>query len=105
MGMIGELSPEQLHHWPGEALQLVDVRTDEEVRQGVIEGMIHIPMHQIPKQMDTLQKERPVVLYCAMGSRSAQVAEYLADNGFEEVYNLVGGIEAWVQQYPVTLPE
>ncbi len=67
--------------------------------------MIHIPMHLIPLKAEELDPERPVVAYCASGARSAQVGYYLLRQGFREVYNLVGGIQAWSRQYPVTTPQ
>lgn len=102
MSQLRELTPDQLQEWSGEAPQLVDVRSDGEVARGVIPGMSHIPMHMIPIKAEELDPSRPVVVYCASGARSAQVGYYLVQNGFAEVYNLVGGIQAWAQQYPVT---
>jgi rhodanese-related sulfurtransferase len=105
MSGLRELSPEELHDWPGEAPQLVDVRNDGEVQRGVIPGMVHIAMHLIPVKTSELDPNRPVVVYCASGARSAQVGYYLVQNGFSEVYNLVGGIQAWAQRYPLTTPQ
>mgnify|MGYP006300533417 CR=1 FL=1 len=102
MSQLRELTPEQLHDWSGQAPQLVDVRSEGEVARGVIPGMSHIPMHMIPIKADELDPSRPVVVYCASGARSAQVGYYLVQNGFAEVYNLVGGIQGWAQRYPVT---
>ena len=102
MSQLRELTPDQLQEWSGEAPQLVDVRSDGEVARGVIPGMTHIPMHMIPIKAEELDSSRPVVVYCASGARSAQVGYYLVQNGFADVYNLVGGIQAWAQQYPVT---
>ena len=103
MANLRELSPQELHDWSGESPQLIDVRSDGEVARGVIPGMVHIPMHMVPiKAAEELEPGRPVVVYCASGARSAQVGYYLVQNGFGEVYNLVGGIQAWAQQYPIT---
>ncbi|MEF8792775.1 rhodanese-like domain-containing protein [Thiohalorhabdus sp.] len=105
MTNLRELSPEELKNWSGETVQLIDVRGDGEVARGVIPGMSHIPMHMVPIRSQELNPSRPVVVYCASGARSAQVGYYLAQNGFEEVYNLVGGIQAWAKIYPVTTPQ
>ena len=105
MSQLRELTPDQLQEWSGEAPQLVDVRSDGEVARGVIPGMTHIPMHMIPIKAEELDSSRPVVVYCATGGRSAQVVYYLLRNGFEEVYNLQGGIQAWGRSYPVRTPE
>ena len=105
MSSLRELSPEELHDWSGETPQLVDVRNDGEVQRGVIPGMTHIPMHLIPVKSSELDPNRPVVVYCASGARSAQVGYYLVQNGFTEVYNLVGGIQGWARMYPLTAPQ
>lgn len=102
MSQLRELTPDQLQGWSGEPPQLLDVRSDGEVARGVIPGMIHIPMHLIPIKVEELDPARPVVVYCASGARSAQVGYYLLRNRFGEVYNLVGGIQAWARRYPVT---
>lgn len=102
MATLRELAPEQLSEWTGEPPQLIDVRGDGEMARGVIPGMSHIPMHMVPIKSQELDPSRPVVVYCATGARSAQVGYYLAQNGFEEVYNLVGGIQAWARTYSVT---
>jgi len=102
MTNLREIPPEELHDWSGEPPQLIDVRSEGEVARGVIPGMTHIPMHMVPIKSQELDPSRPVVVYCASGARSAQVGYYLVQNGFEEVYNLVGGIQAWAGMYPVT---
>lgn len=101
MADMKSITPDQLHAWSENPPQLLDVRGDGEVRRGAIPGMIHIPMHLIPVRYGELDRERPVVVYCASGARSAQVARYLLQQGFEEVYNLSGGIQAWSRQFSV----
>jgi rhodanese-related sulfurtransferase len=48
-------------------------------------------------QLDRLDKNVPVYVYCAVGGRSAQAAQILAQSGFKQVYNLTGGVQGWVQ--------
>jgi rhodanese-related sulfurtransferase len=105
MSQLPELTAQQVHDWQEGDFQLVDVRSDDEVRRGIIEGAVHIPMPMIPVRANELDANRPVVVYCASGGRSAQVAYYLLRNGFEEVYNLQGGIQAWGRAYPIRTPE
>lgn len=105
MANLREISPEELNDWAGEPPQLIDVRGDGEVARGVIPGMSHIPMHMVPIKAQELDPSRPIVVYCASGARSAQVGYYLVRNGFEEVYNLVGGIQAWARKYPIATPQ
>lgn len=79
-------------------LQLLDVRTPEEVAAGIIAGAQHINVHDADfaeKASQTLDKNLPLVLYCKAGGRSAHAADLLAQQGFSKIYNLTGGITAW----------
>lgn len=105
MGQLPEITAQQLFEWGEPAPQLVDVRSDDEVRRGHIEGAVHIPMPMIPVRAEELDPSWPVVVYCASGGRSAQVAYYLLRNGYSEVYNLQGGIQAWGRSYPIQTAE
>ena len=83
-------------------LYLLDVRTLGEYQQARLEGARLIPIDQFAKRLGEVPKIRPILVYCAVGSRSAQVVNYLARKGYPEIYNLYGGIYAWVQKgYPV----
>jgi rhodanese-related sulfurtransferase len=75
---------------------LVDVRTDLEVSRGVIPGARHIPLHLLPARFEEIDRALAVVFYCQSGARSAQASAFLNGKGWPEVYNLVGGINAWV---------
>lgn len=77
-------------------VRLVDVRTDAEVARGKIPQGDSLPLHLIPLRLHELDKARTTVFYCQMGGRSAQAAAFAAANGFADVYNLQGGITAWV---------
>jgi len=76
-------------------ITLLDVRKDVEVAQSKIIGSIHIPMNHIPEQLEKLDKNKKIVVYCKSGVRSDKVCQYLQLNGFDNVYNLLGGIQAW----------
>jgi rhodanese-related sulfurtransferase len=75
--------------------KLVDVRTDAEVARGKIPQGDSVPLHLIPMRLNELDKQATTVFYCQMGGRSAQAAAFAAANGFNDVYNLQGGITAW----------
>lgn len=80
---------------------LLDVRTPEEFRERRLEGARLIPVDQLSRRIREIPGDRPVLVYCAVGSRSSQAANYLARQGFE-IYNLFGGIYAWqLRGYPV----
>jgi rhodanese-related sulfurtransferase len=76
---------------------LIDVRTPAEVARGGIAGAKHIPLHLIPMVEQDLAKQSPVVFYCQTGARSAQACAFMASRGCNNVYNLRGGIMAWLR--------
>lgn len=78
---------------------LVDVREDKEFSAGHIPNARHIPLSALPARLKELEtgKARPIVVNCRSGARSASACGILRKNGFEEVYNLRGGINAWQQ--------
>lgn len=80
----------------GEVL-MIDVRTDVEFAQGAIQGSKHLPLHMLPLMADQLEQTKPVVMICRSGARSAQACSFLAQKGFDNVYNLRGGVMAWAQ--------
>jgi rhodanese-related sulfurtransferase len=75
-----------------EGWMLLDVRTDHEWADGRIAGSVHIPMDQLMHRLDEVDDR--VVCVCAVGARSARVAEFLNAQGREAV-NLDGGLHAW----------
>ena len=54
-----------------------------------------MPMAQVPQRLSELDSTQPIVCYCHHGMRSQQVVAFLQRQGFESVYNLTGGIDAW----------
>jgi rhodanese-related sulfurtransferase/predicted DsbA family dithiol-disulfide isomerase len=86
---------------PPEGLQVVDVRTSEEIATGTVmdrSGLIELDFYADTfgnDLMATLDPNEPVFVYCRSGNRSGQTVEFLADQGFPEVYDLDGGIVAW----------
>lgn len=79
----------------GERILILDVREPFEIEMAPFPGAMHIPMADIPARMEELNPDRETVVVCHHGIRSAQVAAYLAQAGFERVLNLRGGIDAW----------
>ena len=76
-------------------LVLVDVRSPHETAAGILPGARLIPVDELPERAKELSKEDSILVYCAVGSRSAAACEYLAREGFERLYNLTGGFSAW----------
>lgn len=77
------------------AYQLVDVRQPEEYAGGHLAGAILIPLKELPDRSAELEKEKPLIVYCAVGGRSKVAAQLLAGYGFTTVFNMAGGIKAW----------
>jgi rhodanese-related sulfurtransferase len=78
--------------------QLLDVREPWETQICQIAGAELIPMRAVPGEVHRLDTDRPVVCICHHGHRSAHVAMFLLREGFADVYNLAGGVDAWARQ-------
>ncbi len=76
-------------------IYLLDVRTPAEYRQARIKGSILIPINDIERRIVEVPKNRPVIVYCAVGARSNLVAGFLAGKGYGEVYTMQDGLSGW----------
>lgn len=76
-------------------IQLVDVRQPSEYDEGHIAGAKHIPLGELLDRAYELDKEKPVMVYCAIGGRSRVAAQLLSGKEFHKVYNLTGGFNIW----------
>lgn len=74
--------------------QLIDVRESNEWKSGHAPGAKHIPLGSLEGRLKTIAKERPVMVMCQSGMRSAQAAKILSAEGFD-VSNVSGGMVAW----------
>jgi rhodanese-related sulfurtransferase len=83
---------------------LLDVREPQEFVICHIAGSRHIPMNQVPQALDQLDPERETIVICHHGMRSARVANYLEQVGFDKVLNLAGGIHAWACEVDSDMP-
>lgn len=79
---------------------LLDVRQPEELELVRLPQALHIPMGEIPSRLGELDAQRRVAVLCHHGGRSLQVARYLERNGFADVINVAGGIDAWADLDP-----
>lgn len=79
-----------------ENLAVVDVRTPQEREKYRLQGSQLILLGDLVRGQHELLTNQPILLYCAVGGRSALAARILNNQGFQEVYNLAGGIEAWL---------
>jgi rhodanese-related sulfurtransferase len=80
-------------HAAGE-IQLVDVREDYEWDAGHVAGARHVELQDVPSQAATIDREKPVVFYCRVGSRSTMAAGAFRRAGYD-AYSMDGGLEAW----------
>lgn len=79
----------------GEDFVLIDVREPDEYEICNLNGKL-IPLGQIPEKVNEIPKDKTVIMQCRSGGRSGKAVEWLeANHGFENLYNLVGGILAW----------
>jgi rhodanese-related sulfurtransferase len=116
--MISQLNPVDFLAWrdgaaAGTSLPVVlDVREPWELQTASVRAdgftLLHIPMREMPAKLADLQQshgpDHPIACLCHHGMRSLQVAHYLAENGFTQVVNVEGGIDAWSQQVDPTVP-
>ena len=88
----------------GTAHTVLDVREPDEVAICAIENSVPIPMQQVPRKLEELPREHPLIVICHHGMRSATVTEFLRNNGFDNAWNLDGGIDAWSRLIEPTMP-
>lgn len=96
------ISAPELAHWLADPQRprplLLDVREPWEQQICRIDGSELVPMRALPARLNELDPARPTICICHHGGRSAHVAMFLARQGFAEVYNLTGGVDAWARQ-------
>lgn len=91
------ISPTELQQklQSGQEFQLIDVREAEEYDWAKIEGAKLLPLSRFGEWRDKLNSNAEIIVMCHHGVRSAQVCAFLTRQGFEKVWNLQGGIDAW----------
>lgn len=102
--MIKEITVKELNNWITEKkdFQLIDVREKHEKEIADIGGEL-IPLSTIPGSLDRFQ-EKPVVIYCRSGKRSADATQYVQQNlKRNDIYNVKGGILAWSDEVDSTI--
>jgi adenylyltransferase/sulfurtransferase len=105
----GEVSPEELREFmsrPGpRSFRLIDVREEDEFQICRLEWAELIPLAQVPEQAPRrlVDKDRTIIVYCHHGMRSQRACEWLRHAGYEQVFNLTGGIEAWADRVEPTM--
>lgn len=77
---------------------LIDVRTPAEVAEGMAPGAINIPLQEIQQRLAEFPKDKDLLIYCRSGKRSMAASNFLIENGYENVFNVVGGFLAFPKQ-------
>jgi rhodanese-related sulfurtransferase len=106
--MIRQISPRDLKQWLDDdkrpAPVLLDVREPWEFGVCRIEGAQHVPMRTIPLRLAELDPNSELVVICHHGARSYQVAMFLQHQGFNNLYNLYGGVAGWAREVDPRMP-
>jgi rhodanese-related sulfurtransferase len=105
--VLAEITPGELRQRLDalDAPVLVDVRTAEERSWARIEPSLHIGLDEFLSRVgDEVPRDADVVVYCHVGARSAQAVMWMAANGWENVRNLAGGIDAWSVDVDPSVP-
>jgi rhodanese-related sulfurtransferase len=76
---------------------IVDVREPHEYIKGHIESSMNIPIDKLPEKLGTLEsyKKQPIIIVCQTGTRSGSACKTLIKSGFEQVFNISGGMQSW----------
>lgn len=87
---------EQAQQWLTEGgYQWIDVREPSEYKSGHIPGAVNIPLGLLEFRIHEIKKNQPVVMVCLSGGRSSNACNFVTNQGFENVYNLTGGMSKW----------
>ena len=109
--MIDQIRPGGLKAWmqaQSGATVVLDVREPWELEVAGLQPqgfeLVTIPMNEVPARLGELDPDRPVACLCHHGTRSQRVAMYLVSNGFGQVANIAGGIDAWSLERDAAVP-
>lgn len=83
------------NNYPG---LLIDVRETDEHAIAHIEGSILIPLNTLPEKIESLPRDREILVHCKAGGRSARAVQFLLGQGFTQVKNVTGGMDAWLAE-------
>lgn len=95
---LGQITADELEAKikAGNAPLLVDVREAWEYNAGHIDGAMHLPLSTFTQRYTELQPDAAMVFVCASGARSGEAVQFLYRLGYRKVFNLVGGMNAWL---------
>lgn len=102
--LVKEICPTTTAKLEQDGAILVDVREQNEVNtlSFDVKNSLHIPLSQLEERFHEIPKDKSIVMVCRSGARSLKAANYLANNGYENIQNLKGGITQWkAEGFPV----
>jgi rhodanese-related sulfurtransferase len=109
--MIQQVRPAQFDDWLQAQAQrplVLDVREPWELQVASVTptgfDVLTVPMNQLPARVGELPADRPIACLCHHGVRSQHVARWLAQQGYTDVVNIAGGIDAWSQERDPSVP-
>jgi adenylyltransferase/sulfurtransferase len=88
-----------------ESVFILDVRNPEEFQICRIPGSVLIPLPELPRRFEELDRDREIVIHCKSGMRSLKALRFLREKGFQKVKNLQGGILAWADRIDPSMPK
>jgi len=100
MNNIKEIDAPELHLWVKEKhpnMRVIDVRGMNEIASGTVSGAEAVPLHTLPVRLNEFNQNEKLVFICRSGARSAQACMFLQQQGYDNVYNLRGGMMGWMQ--------
>ena len=100
-GSVKNITQEEFAKLKTTEIQLLDVRTPDEVNKGIIKGAKIVNFYDddfTVKAAAKFDKSKPLYIYCAAGGRSSKASSQLVLEGFDEVYNLLGGYRQWIKK-------
>lgn len=109
--MLANIRPKDLAEWLAQypAPLVLDVREPWEVQTACVRPdgfqLVQMPMHTVPARLNELPRQQAIACLCHHGARSAQVAYFLLNQGYENVVNIQGGIHAWTQEVDPSVPQ
>jgi rhodanese-related sulfurtransferase len=103
---VRQISVEELAQWRagGKHFVLLDVRDEHELRMASLPESVHIPMREIPARFTQLDRTAEIAVLCHHGGRSAYIAHFLSMQGFANVHNIAGGIDAYSKRIDKNVP-
>lgn len=111
--MVTQIRPSDLSAWlqslpAGAAPVVLDVREPWELQTASVQAqgftLLAIPMNTVPERLAELDPDQPLACLCHHGARSQRVAVFLAHNGFTQLVNIAGGIDAWSTELDPAVP-